>query len=371
MSVLGVEQRLGEKGIDSASEALLIESIPPECVVDRLDLAGSQKPFLNSIRASLWGSINAGRILLEARSWTVMQQPRVGTIYFIDFDDCLMSATSWHKREYELIEQAEVLHRRGVNISAARAREVYELSKIHIPEVAEKEARYTPRLNLILLSIYAEALQAGRSKEQPEVHAWGELLGWRETINSQVQSLGERALRVYTVDPAIQRIFLRNSPASFLYRDFVQDILAYTSPADIRMVATRGKIEGPLGQIYKIHESGLMSQRSWRGQGVDLVLYSNDIKAEAFLLMMKVLPGIRERLIRIYDDNPKEVEPYLQAIKTLGAKNIEVVQVSHSDAKRKDAQIGVPPYLDYQRGEARLRHYALFPESVSLVSAVA
>lgn len=371
MSGLDVERRLGEKGIDSAPEAQLIELIPPESVIERLELAGLQRPLLNSIKGSLWGSISGGRILLEARSWTVIQQPRVGTIYFIDFDDCLMSATGWHRREYELVEQAEVLHSRGININAGRAKEIYELSKIRIPEVAEKEARYTPRLNLVLLSIYSGVLQAGRPQEQPEVHAWDELLSWRETINAQVQSLGERALQVYAVDPAIQRIFLQNSPADFLYRDFVQDILAWTSPADIRMIATRGKIEGSLGQIHKIHESGLMSQRSWRGQGVDLVLYSNDVKAEALMFMMRVLPGICERLIRIYDDNPKEVEPYLEAIKTLGAKNIEVVQVSHSDAKRKNAQIGIPPYLDYHRGETRLRHYAPFPDLATSPVAIA
>lgn len=357
------------EGITTDSEVSLIEPIPPESVIDRLELAGSQRPQLNSIRGSLWGGINGGRIILEARTWTILQQARMGAVYIIDFDDCLMSATSWHGREYQLIERSEVLQRRGVNMSAARAQEVYELSKIYVPSVVVKEARYTPRLNLVLLSLYAEALRAGVQQEQPEIDAWEEILEWRKTITTQVQNLGERALKAYAVDLAIQKIFLQNSPADFLHQGFVQDVLAHTTPADIRIVATRGKIEGSLGQVYKVHASGLMRQRSWRGQGVDLVVYSNDVKAEALILMMEVLPGIRDRLIRIYDDNPREVEPYLEAILRLGAKNIEVVQVSHLDAKRKDAEIGIHPFLDYRRGGTRFRHYAPFPELVTEVPA--
>lgn len=249
-----------------------IESIPPEQVIERLELTGSPRTLLSSVRGSIWGRvipttwvqgtlIDSG-IVLECRTLSILQQPRKGSVRIYDFDDCLMSSSSWHRREYELLEQSQALSAQGINISPQRAREIYELSKTHVPGVAEKEPRYTPHLNLVLLSIYAAALREGQIKEQTGDQQWNELLAWWETINQQVQDYGERALKAYAVNPDIQSIFTGNSPADFLYADFVQDLLGQTRSSDIRIVATRGKIEGPLGQVYKVHRSGLMRQRS-------------------------------------------------------------------------------------------------------------
>lgn len=333
-----------------------------EDVVERLELNGLPKTLLESVRGSLWGEVRGGNMLLEYRTVTVLQQPRDGAVTICDFDDCLMSATGWHKQEYQLLEQSEALHRMGVNISAARARDIYELSKIRIPGTVEKEPRYTPRLNQVLVSIYADSLRTGLSKERLEEQTWLELVTWRKTIDQQIQELGEGALKAYSIHPLIRSIFMGNPPSRFLYEEFVQDVLAGTRPNDIRIIATRGKIEGSLGQVHKVHGSGLMKQKTWAGQRVDLVVYSNDVKAEALITLTELLPGIRNRRVTVYDDNPNEVLPYLKAVQMLGAHNIEVVQVSHPDAKRKDFNLGIEPNLDYMRRETRLRHYSPFHE---------
>lgn len=337
---------------------LKIESIPPEQIVERLEMADLPPKILMSIKGSLWGRIDNGRKMLEGRSMSILQQPRTGIVNVIDFDDCLISASRWHQEEYRLLAENEVLRKQGINITAQRAKDIYELSKILIPNIVEKEPRYTPKLNLILLSIYANALREGLSKEQTEEQTWQELLKWREMIKQQTQDFGERALKAYAIDPTIQTIFMSNPPAGFLYTEFVQSVLGKTGPNDIRVIATRGKIEGPLGQVHKIHASGLMRQRSVFGQRVDLVIYSNDVKAEALLSMMKLLPNISDRLIRVYDDNPNEILPYLELARGLGVRNIEIVQVSHPDAKRKDIKISAEPTLTYKTGETRLSHYS-------------
>ena len=344
--------------VSSVDQASQVKPIHSEDLVERLDFMGLPKALITSVKGSIWGEIDDGRMLLECRTVSVLQQSRDGAVAICDFDDCLMSATSWHSKEYQLLEQSEELHNMGVNITVDRARAIYELSKIRVPHTVENEPRYTPGLNQVLVSLYAESLRTGTPKERPEEESWLELLDWRENINQQIQKYGEDALRAYTIHPFVNKIFMGNHPAQFLYRDFVQDVLAATRPNDIRIIATRGKIEGPLGQIHKIHESGLMKERTWAGQRIDLVVYSNDIKARALITLTEVLPGIRERLIRIYDDNPSEVLPYLEIAKCLGTTNIEVVQVSHPDAKRKDVRLGIKPNLDYIRGKTRLRHYS-------------
>lgn len=335
-----------------------IISIPSEKIVEKLGLVNSPQYLSNSIKGSLWGNIDNNRILLECRSLTVMQQPRSGSVNIYDFDDCLMSASRWHQEEYRRLEQSEILHKQDINITAQRAKDIYDLSKVLVSRVVEKEPRYTPRLNLVLLSIYGNLLRDGSQKEQAEEQVWQELLVWRETIGQQMQISGDKALNAYAINPVIQRIFMSNSPANFLYTEFVRDILGKTGQKDIRVITTRGKIEGPLGQVYKTHVSGLMRQKSIFGQGIDLVVYSNDVKAEALLSTMKLLPGIEERLIRVYDDNPSEIIPYLQAARNLGVHNIEIVQVSHPDAKRKNTHIEAEPTLSYKIGETRLNHFS-------------
>ncbi len=337
---------------------LPVSSILHDDLRRELELKGARRQLLDSVRESQWARIHGGRMLLEVRTLSFLQQPTYGSVNIFDFDDCLMSATGWHAREYQLIEESDVLHEQGINISAQTAKEIYELSKIRIPQVAEKEPRYTPRLNLVLLSIYAGALREAKIKETPEEDAWGELLKWRELITSQTELHGERALNAYAINSTIRAIFESNHPADFVYGDFVDDALSLSGRNDIRIIATRGKIEGPLGQIDKVHSSGIMRQKSITGGVVDLVVYSNDVKSEALITIMRLLPGISERQIRVYDDNPVEIVPYLEVARNLGAPNIEVIQVSHPDAKRKNFNPGIEPIHEYKRRETHLKHYS-------------
>lgn len=339
-------------------QELQVTNILHEEIRRELEIKGAHKQLLNSVKESQWAKIDGGRMLLEVRTLSFLQQPTYGSVNIFDMDDCLLSATGWHARENQLLEENEVLREQGVNITAQRAKEIYELSKIRIPQVAEKEPRYTPRLNLILLSIYADALREAQIKETLEEEAWTELLKWRELIGNQTAEHGERALKAYAVNSTIQSIFENNPPSDFVYNDFIQDVLSSTGKSDIRIIATRGKIEGPLGQVYKLHSSGIMRLKSITGAVIDLVVYSNDVKAEALITIMKILPGISGRQIRVFDDNPVEIMPYLEVARNLGNPNIEIIQVSHPDAKRKDFNPGIEPIHEYKRRATDFKHYS-------------
>lgn len=345
-----------------------IESIPREDILATLQLTDAPGLLRASVSASQWGSIGGGRMLIESRNIaTFLQgQPR-GTIHIYDFDDCLMSTSRWHNKEYNLIEQSPRFRARGIEITAKEAKELYERSKITVPGFAEMEARYTPTLNMVLLTRFAEEKKIAQAAEQDPEKAWTEVKNWLDIINSQIQRIGERALDAFAIDPDIKRIFMNNNPSNSLHTDFVDSMLGATHRRDdLRIIATRGMIGGSLGQVYKVHLSGLMSKRRDFGGGIDAVIYSNDIKAEALLALMSNLPNVMGnlpnstgRLINIYDDNPNEVIPYLGVIKALGAPNIEVIQVSHPDAKRKDLQVNAIPTAVYQNGDTILRRYSL------------
>lgn len=347
------------------SQELQVTRLLHDEVRRELELKGTNKQLLNSAKESQWAKIDGGRMVLEVRTLSFLQQPTYGSVNVFDLDDCLFSATSWHAREFQLLEENEALREQGINITVQRAKEIYELSKIRIPQFAEKEPRYTPRFNLILLSLYAEALRDSQIKENPEEDAWIELLKWRELISKQTEEQGERALRAYAVNPTVQSIFENNPTSEFVYSEFAEDFLTSTGKSDIRIIATRGKIEGPLGQVYKLHSSGLMQLKSITGGVIDLVIYSNDIKSEALITIMKILPGIHGRQIRVFDDNPAEIMPYLEVARNLGAPNIEVVQISHPDAKRKDFNPGIESTHEYSRYNTYFKHFSWRHTAVS------
>jgi len=100
---------------------------------------------------------------------------------------------------------------------------------------------------------------------------------------------------------SIVGIFNNNSPADFTYQDYIEDILGGTESDDLKVIASRGKIEGPLGQVQKIHGTGIMDR------GVGTVIYTNDLKAEALVLLPQMFAYLKDRLIRIYDEHPKVV----------------------------------------------------------------
>lgn len=343
-------ERIFVTDVNSAtSDPVVIgEVIPAHQIISRLELRGVNRSVRASILSSAWYAIDNGRMLLECRNPQVLSEPRTGITNIYDMDDCLLSATGWHQREYELLESNPDLNAQGVCISITQARDIYESSKVLVGKTVERQPRYTPRLNMVLLSAYATYLRGGLTATE----AWSHLSTFRQFVVFQMQTVGEVALGNLGVDPLIEEIFMGNSPQDFVYDEFVRDLFEETGHKDIRMIATRGKIEGPLGQVDKVHRSGLIGMTSRQGKGLDGVVYSNDIKGEVLATLINILPEVRDRLIRAYDDNPDEVEPYLQVAERLGASNIEVVRIAHPDAKRKNVTVDRIPHLTYRFGGA-------------------
>ena len=254
-----------------------------------------------SISESLWYSVDNGRYYLEIRNPNILEK-RDAPVDVIDFDDCLFSATSWHKKEYELISTSPALDARGIHITQEEARELYQQSKIMIPGKVIQEPRYTPLLNLLLLTEYAQRLESGISRDE----AWQQTLQDKVSAEEIISRVGEEYLTDYKVDQDIVDIFLGNAPLSFTYDRVIQLLFYRIETAHhLKIIATRGTPEGPLGQIYKLHGSGL--PRS----AVDLILYTNDLKADAILLLSRFF-SMRDKCITVYDDNPSEILPYRQ-----------------------------------------------------------
>jgi hypothetical protein len=315
---------------------LNIEPIGPASLFRVLDLSHPAFPqeAIDSIYKSRWYSVDQGQIYIEVRN-PMFVQKNAAVTEVIDFDDCLMSATRWHKEEYNALSQSEALRLRGVVITPDVAKQLYTESKITLPGKVERVSRYTPKLNLFLLSRYAELMEQGKPADEilPQV------LQMKEQMVSRISRFGEHAWDVgVAMDADIVSVFTSNSPAKFVYTELLDDLLGKgANRHNLRAIATRGTVEGILGQAYKLHNSGVMQANP------DLVIYSNDVKAEALLLVSRLIPQIRYSAVRVMDDNPDEIFPYRELAKTYGIENIEVVHVRHPDAKRRDLKIPFEP----------------------------
>ncbi len=312
----------------SRQRFVTIETVPHLVLARDFDLLhrAFSKDDLQSIAKSEWYAIDGGKYFIEVRNRNFSEK-LWGGAYIIDFDDCVFSSTQWHKKEYKLIETSEKLKRRGIYITEDEAREAYQQSKIKIAGKAEHEPRYTPLLNMLLLTHFAAILEAGMEKNQ----AWQEVLRVKDQVVDIVTRTNEQYLNTYPFDQHIVDIFANNPPSMFVYTDLVD--LLFTNPIishDLKVIATRGKIEGPLGQVHKLHASGIMDR------GVDLVLYTNDLKAEAIILLSRLFPQLQQMHIRAIDDNPDEILPYRDLARSRGIANLKLIHVRHPDAKRRD-----------------------------------
>ncbi len=303
-----------------------IQLIPPLVLARRLELLhpAFSDETLESIGDSEWCVVNNGKYFIEVRNPDIRDKLR-GSVDIIDYDDTIFNSTGWHKKEYKLIENSQELHARGIQINEPEARELYQQSKILIPGKADFEPRYTPLLNLLLLTQFANKLERGMDRN----NAWNEVL--KEKDNAvHLASRNEQYLSVFQHDPDIVNIFANNSPSGFKYDRLIE--LIFRNPimsSDLKIIATRGKIEGPLGQVYKLHSSVM-------DQNVDLVLYSNDLKAKAILFLTRLFPEFKHMAIRVLDDNPNEILPYRELARSRGIENIKLTHVRHPEAKRKD-----------------------------------
>jgi hypothetical protein len=84
-----------------------------------------------------------------------------------------------------------------------------------------------------------------------------------------------------------------------------------------------------------------------------LILYTNDIKAAALVVLSKIIPSIKTAPVKIYDDNPSEVLPYLKFFRERNINNIKIIHVRHADAKRKNIQIGETPIQSWIDNETQ------------------
>lgn len=313
---------------------------------------------LDSIYHSDWYLIDNGRMVVEVRNPAFAKPPLSNSlaskqqgdvVHFMDLDDCLFSASRWHLEEYERVETSTDLRTSGVMISSADAKKIYELSKVEVPGKVKFERRYTPQLNLALLSVITEALEGGMDSEV----SWEHMLKYRDYLVSSFPLRGEEDLDRFPVDPRILSIFANNSPADFVYEELVGDLLYLRDQQDkdIRVIATRGKIEGFLGQIYKLHASRIMTQ------DVDLVIYSNDVKVESLVLLSQLIPWIKAVPVRVFDDNPAEVLPYRELVLERGIPNVEIIRVLHPDAKRKEEKLQIEPGISSTSGNIRFDHF--------------
>ncbi len=337
-----------------------LEPFSPGTAISKLELINPNIPtaVLDSVLNSSWYAIDQGRIIIEVRNPKFNH--KIGNAaYIIDYDDCIMSTTLWHQHEFAGIALSRSLHDRDIHIGAEQASDIYELSKIKVPGKVDHEPRYTPLLNLTLLSHLAKFLE---SRQTPE-EAWQNMLGVKERYVQEILQHGEGALVKAFIDDDILAIFLANTPANFVYHDLLDHLLHDTYRKELRIIATRGKIEGLLGQVYKLHMSGVMNSK------VDLVVYSNDIKAEALILLSRLIPWIKDVLIRVFDDNPAEVLPYTDLARSKGIQNLEIIQVRHPLAKPRKTVIREEPALSFTDAKTNTIYNHFFPiDSIAFIT---
>lgn len=307
--------------------------IPRNELIKSLGLRGFPVPrsILESVKRSNWYSYDDGRILIEIRNPRLKNKRSSQAAYLLDFDDTFLATSIWHEAEWGSLSKDKALKERGIKITPEKAKLIYDLSKINLPKLAEKERRYTPGLNLYLLTEYARAMEKGYTEDQ----AWETVLDDLSKLCSSEDP--EAVIGNFEPDEDICRIFMENSPRKFIFQDFVQDMFTRGRSDDLKVIASRGKIEGPLGQVYKLHASGVI------GKGADMVIYTNDLKSEAIGLLLKIFPDLRNWLLRIYDDNPTEIQDYFNYARLHGFENLEIIRVRHPGTKRKNALLNLEP----------------------------
>lgn len=221
---------------------------------------------------------------------------------------------------------------------------MYEDSKIYVPGKATLEKRYTPLVNIILLSKIAQSLEVGKTKEQAEEN----MRALRDKIVQRVGQEGESVLWEYQRDPDIQSIFLasENSPGKFVINQVAEDLLSKpedlipeSAEDDLKVIATRGEIGGPLGQIHKLHSMPFL-------KSLDVVIYTNDLKAGSLEVLTYLLDWAEKAQIRVYDDNPSEIVQWWEIAHQRNLlPRLELIQVRNPRAKRRHAKAEIKPVV--------------------------
>jgi len=350
----GNEQR-GPSEIRSELKKYDLEPIPYDALLHTLGLEKDivSEELKTSVRKSAWYSTDNGRVIVEIRNHDKLKNPPQGLLYISDLDDTLFGATAWHNEEFRRLSTDPKLRKRGINFFEDQGRDLYDHSKMTLPGIGEP--RYTPLVNTILDSIYAWALEKGQPPEQ----AREATLSAFNRIKDDIASNGESCLDNYPLDEDVVECLLGNHTVEFVYEHFAKYFLEGTEERSTRAMVTRGKIEGPFGQVYKVHTAGVLD----RGLGTDVVLYTNDLKADALPILYQLFPNAVNNGTRIFDDNPTEVDKYVSWAGDHGVRNWEVIRVIHPGIKRVNFLGSNKPDTTWGKGDIRYELYRASPDA--------
>lgn len=324
-------------------DGLNIREIQPTELRERL---GLQSPDLEEVyRSALknqWFDCDDGNFLIEIPNNERLQK-KLGSptdtskselVLLFDLDDTLLNTTAWHAKEQEIIRA--YLGEQHIEANEQTVKELYELSKIFVPGVAEVQTRYTPILNMILIDQFIRRQKNdGFSSEEALTLCQAE----HGRIQDRINTIGEGALRDYHFDSTLlSRILKENPIPQFMNESLNQDVFTEGPDGDdlLRTIITRGKIEGPLGQIYKVHSGDFTKFES-----LDMVIYTNDVKINALARVTNIFKELQSKQMILYDDNPSEIVPFLEQFEAQGMNplKMEIVHVRLSDAKRRDKRV--------------------------------
>lgn len=299
--------------VESVPQRIVCQPLPEHELVTQLELEDFPQNLLGEIYQNQWFSIDGNRIVFEEVHKPSTQSKR--SILISDFDDTILNTTGWHQQELQILEKI-------LNIPQSTNKRLYEASKIFIDGKASKEARYTPRLNLILIEKY---LQLKESLEEEQI--WPKLQEYIDQILDKTNV--EMFIRNLPIDHRILAMFKENNTQDFVHRNFVNEIFDNDQTSTSKIIASRGKIEGPLGQIWKIHQSQV-------AQKADVIFYTNDFKTEVLDLAPKIFPNMARNIV-IYEDNPREIDDYCRHIGGCSSDCLYgIIQVRHRESKRRD-----------------------------------
>ncbi len=318
----------------------LIRKIPNQEIVERLGVTSMlPRDIVSSIEQNTWYEYDGGKYIIEVPNPYFLPRKidKAEMVLISDLDDTLFKTTEWHEKEYEYI--CKYWQEVGIEGGVDEAKAIYELSKIYVPHLAEAEKRYTPYLNFILLDQF-------RRRQLEQKMSSSQALEYLKFVQAKIQenimTYGEGIISDYVSDTELlAKLIGENHPSDFMHLPLIRDLFDGDNDQEnsvLRVVMTRGKIEGPLGQVYKVHQSGMAMLSS-----VDIVVYTNDRKIDALLYLMNIFPQLKSKNMLLYDDNPSETAPFCELIETRGANpfRMEIIQVRHNNSKRRDKEVKI------------------------------
>lgn len=332
-------------------DGLNIREIPPSELRDRLGLQGPDlEEVYRSALKNQWFDCDNGNFLLEIPNNERLRK-KIGSpnetekselVLLFDMDDTLLNTTAWHEKEQEII--GSYLAEQHVETNPQIVKELYELSKIFVPQIAEVQTRYTPVLNMILIDQYIRRQKNDGFSFDKSLQLCRDE---HKSIQDRINAIGEGALLDYHYDPVLLSRILQSNPLpEYVNAPLVRDLFTVGPDGDdvLRMVITRGKIEGPLGQIYKVHSGDFTELES-----LDMVIYTNDVKINALARVTNIFKELQSKQFILFDDNPSEIVPFYEQIEAQGMNplKMEIVHVRNADAKRRDKKV----MIHDERGE--------------------